>query len=84
MGPTGKTPGNCIRFINLQRTIDRPHGEVKYIQNLAGARGNLKKVIDVATYNGGNAVSPWVDDREVYHNDLDPQSKNSIKPQTNQ
>ena len=72
VGPTGKIPCNGICFINVQRTIDRPHGEVKSIQNLAGAGGILKKVIDVATYNGGNTVSPWVDDREVCINDLDP------------
>ena len=72
VGPTGKIPCNGICFIDVQRTIERPHGEVKSIQNLASAGGILKKVVYMATYDRGNAVSPWVDDREVWINDLDP------------
>jgi hypothetical protein len=63
--------------------MGRPHWKVKSIQNLAGARGILKKVVNIPTYDRGKAVSPWADGREICNNNLDRRKKKKFKQTSN-
>lgn len=78
VGPSGNIPCDSVSFMIVEWTMGRPHWKVKSIQNLAGARGILKKVVNIPTYDRGKAVSPWADGREICNNNLDRRKKKEV------